>query len=167
MRLRMVRCFIFVWILTVFFCVHNVSASASMKRSQLVGSIAPDFALETTADTKVALRDVNGHGVVLFFFTTWCPYCREKLPLLAAERQKMKEGKIELLLIDAGESKAKVKAFIEKQQLPFAVLLDVNTLVAESYGVVGVPTFVLISADGDVVWMGNELPDNYRKLLAR
>ena len=84
MRLRMVRCFIFVWILTVFFCVHNVSASASMKRSQLVGSIAPGFALETTADTKVALRDVNGRGVVLFFFTTWCPYCREKLPLLAA-----------------------------------------------------------------------------------
>ena len=79
----------------------------------------------------------------------------------------MKEVKIELLLIDAVESKAKVKAFIDKQQLPFAVLLDVNTLVAESYGVVWVPTFVLISADGDVVWMGNELPDNYRKLLAR
>jgi peroxiredoxin len=86
---------------------------------------------------------------------------------LAAERQKMKEEKIELLLIDAGESKAKVKAFIERQQLSFTVLLDVNTLVAESYGVVGVPTFVLISADGDIVWMGNELPDNYRKLLAR
>jgi len=167
MNLRMVRCLVFAWVLAAFFCVHNVSASASMKRSQLVGSIAPDFTLETTADTKVALRDANGRGVVLFFFTTWCPYCREKLPSLADERQKMKEEKIELLLIDAGESKAKVKAFIEKQQLSFTVLLDVNTLVAESYGVVGVPTFVLISADGDIVWMGNELPDNYRKLLAR
>lgn len=167
MRLRMVRCFIFVWILTVFSCVHNVSASASVRRTQLVGSIAPDFTLETTADTKVALRDLRGHGVILFFFTTWCPYCREKLPLLASERRKMEEGKIKLLLVDAGESKAKVKAFIEKQQLPFAVLLDVNTFVAESYGVVGVPTFVLISSDGDVVWTGNELPGNYRKLLGR
>ncbi len=167
MRLRMVRCFIFVWILTVFSCVHNVSASASVRRTQLVGSIAPDFTLETTADTKVALRDLHGRGVILFFFTTWCPYCREKLPLLASERRKMEEGKIKLLLIDAGESKAKVKAFIERQQLPFAVLLDVNTLVAESYGVVGVPTFVLISSDGDVVWTGNELPGNYRKLLGR
>ncbi len=167
MRWRSVRWFVFVWLMTIFFCMHNVSASASIRRPQLVGSMAPDFTLETTADTKVTLRDVNGHGTILFFFTTWCPYCREKLPSLDAERRKMKDEKIELLLVDAGESKAKVKAFIEKQQLPFVVLLDVHTLVAESYGVVGVPTFVLISADGEIVWMGNELPDNYRKLLAR
>lgn len=167
MRLWMVRCLVFVWIFTALFCVHNVSASASMRRMQMVGSIAPDFTLETTADTKVTLRDLDGHGVILFFFTTWCPYCREKLPVLVSERQRMKEEKIELLVVDTGESKAKVESFIEKQQMPFVVLLDINTLVAQSYGVIGVPTFVLISPEGDVVWMGNELPDNYRKLLAQ
>jgi peroxiredoxin len=161
MRRRILQCFAVAAMVVTFIGAHDVLASASVGQARLVGSAASDFSLETTADSTVALADLKGKGVILFFFTTWCPYCREKLPFLAKEYEVMRSKNIELLPIDAGESKAKVKAFAEKHNLPFPVLLDTNTAVSGSYGVVGVPTFVLISREGKVVWTGNELPSRY------
>ncbi|MDD5020486.1 MAG: TlpA disulfide reductase family protein [Candidatus Omnitrophica bacterium] len=165
MKRHMVRWFLSAVMMVAFCGAHDVSASASIGQARLVGSAASDFSLETTADSKVTLGDLKGKGVILFFFTTWCPYCREKLPFLAKEYNAMRAKKIELLPIDAGESKTKVKAFADKQSLPFPILLDTDTAVAEAYGVVGVPTFFLISREGKVVWTGNELPDDYETYL--
>lgn len=151
---------------TIFLFSGIALASASMGKSRLTGEPAPAFSLESTKGGKVSLADLKGKEIILFFFTTWCPYCREKMPVLAEEYRKS-GAKPEILPIDVGESKAKVIAFAEKDGLPFPVFLDSDTRVSGAYGLVGVPTVVLISSDGTVAWIGNDLPSDYEKLFKR
>ncbi|MFA5038168.1 MAG: TlpA disulfide reductase family protein [Candidatus Omnitrophota bacterium] len=146
------------------FSSQNASAAA-MKKVRLTGTQAPDFSLATTRDTRVSFSREKAKPAMLFFFTTWCPYCREKMPFVAQERQKA-QG-VEIIPIDVGESKAKVLSYAEKAGLPFAVLLDSDGRVSESYGVIGVPTIVLISGDGTIVWTGNDIPSNYQEILEK
>ncbi|OIO35990.1 MAG: hypothetical protein AUJ74_03960 [Candidatus Omnitrophica bacterium CG1_02_44_16] len=142
----------------------NVFASASLPKVSKTEA-ASDFTLDTAAGKTVSLKDAKGKGAILFFFTTWCPFCRQKFPSLSKDYETLRKEGIELFVIDAGESQAKVSAFLSKTQPPFDVLLDKNTAVAEAYGVMGVPTFILISKSGVVVYEGNELPGNYKGLL--
>ena len=146
--------------------LDNVFASASsgFKGGQEM-PLASDFSLPTVAGSTVALKDFKGKGVILFFFTTWCPYCRHTLPVLAKNYQEYQNQGFELLVIDAGESKPKVSSFIAKESFPFDILLDGDTTVAEAYNVVGVPTFVLVSKQGRIVYSGNDMPAHYKELL--
>jgi len=147
------------------FSSRDVSAYASLGQKNSTQAIAPDFSLPTIAGKTVALKDLKGKGTILFFFTTWCPYCRQKLPLLAKQSEKYQSEGFEILATDVGESKAKVSSFATKEHLPFDILLDVDMKVSEAYGVLGVPTFILISKGGLVVYEGNEMPSNYQELL--
>ena len=146
---------------------QNVSASASIGQSAKEKVVAPEFTLGTAQGKTVSLKDFKEKGKVLFFFTIWCPYCRQKLPVLAKEYEQFRSQNIELLLIDAGESKLKVSSFIAKEQLPFDVLLDTSMKTSEAYEVIGVPTFVLVSKDGLIVYQGNDLPRDYKELLSQ
>jgi peroxiredoxin len=147
-------------------CVSDVVASASLS-SRVARGPAPDFTLETTAGANISLAQQKGKGVILFFFTTWCPYCRSKFPDLAREYEQYKSDNIELLVIDAGETQKKVSSFLSRQKMefPFPVLLDKDMAVSEAYDVVGVPTFVLISPEGQVVYQDNVLPNNFKELF--
>lgn len=155
-----------VFLLFLSFSWESIQASASLRSGAVrEDSVAPDFTLSTIRDETVSLKDFKDKGIILFFFTTWCPYCREKMPELARHYSAYEKQGIELLVIDSGESKAKVVSFASKEDYPFDILLDTSAGVADAYGVLGVPTFVLISKEGKVVFFGNRLPDNYAARL--
>jgi peroxiredoxin len=145
----------------------DVSASASLGSRGGENLAAPDFTLETAGGKTVSLKDFKGKGVILFFFASWCPYCRQKLPSLSKNYSRYQSENIQLLAINAGESKAKVSAFAAKEKLPFDILLDVDSKTSGAYDVVGIPTFVLISKDGRVVYEDNDLPHNYKELIEK
>lgn len=147
-----------------------VMASGSLRASEPKEKkekevMAPDFSLQTVSGKTVALNQLKGKGIILFFFTTWCPYCREKIPMLSKNYSTYQSQNIELVPVNVGESLPKVNAFLAKHEVPFDVLLDSATKVSGAYGVMGVPTFVLISKDGRVVYMDNDLPSNYADQL--
>ncbi len=155
---------IFVLLLS-FLSWESVLASASLTKEPKVSEASLDFTLDTARGNTVSLKEYKGKDIILFFFTTWCPYCRQKFPSLSKDYEKFRSEGIELFVIDAGESQAKVSSFLSSQKAPFDVLLDKSTAVSEAYGVMGVPTFVLISKGGSVVYEGNELPGNYKDLF--
>lgn len=152
-------------LLLSFLSFENVLASASLPKEPKTAEAAFDFTLDTAGGKTVSLKEAKGKGVILFFFTTWCPFCRQKFPSLSKDYETFHREGIELFVIDAGESQAKVNSFLSKVTPPFDVLLDKDTTVAEAYSIVGVPTFVLISKSGAVVYEGNDLPGGYKELL--
>ncbi|MEK7849645.1 MAG: TlpA disulfide reductase family protein [Candidatus Omnitrophota bacterium] len=131
----------------------------------ILAAPAFDFTLDTVGGKTVSLKEAKGKGVILFFFTTWCLYCRQKFPSLSKDYETFRREGFELFAIDAGESQAKVSSFLSKVNPPFDVLLDKSTAVSEAYGIVGVPTFILISKSGVIVYEGNDLPRGYKDLL--
>ena len=78
----------------------------------------------------------------------------------------VKDG-VKLLAIDIGESEETVKRFIEKNHYEFTVLLDQDSAVAERYGVMGIPTYVLINKSGAIVEQQNEFPADYKAVVGK
>lgn len=121
---------------------------------------APDFELNTLDNRTVILSSHKGNKkVLLVFWTTWCPFCRDQLDIINDKHQELAEEGVEVLAINAGESSAKVKRFLADKNVPYNILLDEDHSVARLYKVIGVPTYILIDKDGQIVFKDNSFPE--------
>lgn len=128
-------------------------------------TVVSDFTLWDLSGNSVSLSNYKDKAIILFFWTTWCPHCRTQLSNFIGKYDSLKSANIELLAIDIGESKERIRSFLSKYSIKFPILLDLDSEVAYKYGVVGVPTIILISKKGDIVSTSYSLPDNYQSLL--
>ncbi len=128
---------------------------------------APDFTLALTSDETTSLNKYRGSDpAIVFFWTTWCPACREEMRLLVRQADGFKKKGIKVILVDAGESPRRVKSFLDKIKLPFPSFIDEESLVSEQYGLIGLPTLFFIDRDGVVVDIEHALPDNFADIFA-
>ena len=124
---------------------------AFMASAYAQSNMAPDFTLKDLKGSTVKLSAYRGKPVFLVFTATWCPSCRAELPRLAELYSHYKTKGLIMLNIDIMESQEKVSAFVKKRDIPFTVLLDSTGEVAQQYGVVGVPTKILIDSKGRII----------------
>lgn len=114
------------------------------------GQIAPDFELKTLEGKTVNLSDFRGERVLVNFWATWCPPCREEMP----DMQKLYENKdLEILAVDLTEtenSEEDVTEFVEDFELTFPILMDENSDVANAYQVRAYPTSYMIDSNGRI-----------------
>lgn len=128
----------------------NPAELVETERHPLVGKPAPDFTLERLEGGEVKLSDLKGKVVVLDFWATWCPPCREGLPHLAKLHDAKKDAGLELFAINVREAKPQVQQFLQEQKLSLPVLMDANGKVSGLYMVRGIPQTVVIGKDGNV-----------------
>lgn len=117
------------------------------------GNLAPTFTLPLLADPQAALdlADLRGQGVVLSFWTTWCPYCRKQTPVLVAGAQDPAAVGLHFIGVNVEEPAATVAAYVAEQQLSYPILLDHIGAVAAQYLVRGYPTTYFLDRNGIVV----------------
>ena len=86
-----------------------------------IGKTAPDFELETLDGKKAKLSDYRGKKVILNFWASWCPPCREEMP----EFQKIAENNPDIVVLGVNlqESKEAIEAFTNKLGIKFPILL--------------------------------------------
>lgn len=113
---------------------------------------APGFSLEDMDGNVHSLADQNGKVVMVNFWATWCPPCREEMPSMEALYQSLREEDFTVMAVNQWESPD--QAFLFLGQLAFdpafPILFDRDSTVAEAYGVKGLPTTVLIDRAGRV-----------------
>lgn len=129
---------------------------------------APDFKLQDLHQNTisfVSFRDKQ--PVVLFFWTTWCPFCRSELRALNAKYPELVKDGWKILAINIAESVSKVDRFVKNYALVFEVLLDTDSAVAYAYNILGVPTYVLINKEGQIIFRENYFPQAYKELLVK
>jgi peroxiredoxin len=119
---------------------------ASAQISLEVGTVAPDFELESLDGKTVRLSQFKGQPVLLSFGATWCPPCRAEIPII----QKAHENHPELivLLVDADESAYLVQELVDEFGITHAVLLDGDSSVSRTYRITAIPTSFFIDEDG-------------------
>ena len=114
---------------------------------------APLFGLQDakgqTVNFDVVLK--SNKAVLLNFWATWCPPCREEIPDLIRLQNEYGQKGFTVLGIDVGESPTKVSSFMNKMGINYPVLLDRDQQVATRYGIVGIPTSYLVSSDGKII----------------
>jgi len=96
----------------------------------------PPLELKDLAGKNVRIKDFHGQVVVLNFWATWCPPCREEMPSMWRLKQKLKDKPFAVVAVDLDETEKEVKAFLTKEmQRDFIVLIAKKDVALEKWEV--------------------------------
>lgn len=115
-----------------------------------VGKVAPDFTASGLDGDTIALSDMRGKPVLLNFWATWCPPCREEMPVIQRYFEEAGSA-VQILAVNltTNESSPKeVEEFLRREGYTFPVALDVDGSAAKLYMIRFIPTTFFIDEDG-------------------
>ncbi len=140
------------------YTLHTPSSSSmgAGGRVNATGSIvhvddraAPDFTLETFDGDEVSLADLEGKSVVINFWSSWCPPCRDEAPMLNQFHAETEDSDdVVLIGVAVWDDPSDSIDFMRRHNLSFTNLYDQNGSVLIDYGVYGVPETYFIGPDG-------------------
>ena len=112
--------------------------------------LAPDFTLNTLDGGEMTLSKLKGKVVLLDFWATWCPPCREAIPHLINLQKTYQEKGVEVIgmNVDKGDVET-VRRFVKSMDIPYPITLTPEE-VSRNYGVTGIPTTILIDKEGRI-----------------
>jgi peroxiredoxin len=116
------------------------------------GNHAPDFTLKDLNGEPVQLSKLKGKVVLVNFWATWCPPCREEIPSMVKLNQAMQGKPFQMLAISIDEGgRNAVQSFFRKGGVTLPALLDTDGKVARRYGTTGVPETFVVDAKGVIL----------------
>lgn len=117
-------------------------------------SAAPNFVLTDEDGNERMLSDFFDKPVVLNFWASWCPPCREEMPDFD-EMYKQYGDQINFIFVNlvdgSRETEETAKAFIEEQGLSFPIYFDIYGEGAVDYAIYYIPDTFFIDRNGNVI----------------
>ncbi|HUF25969.1 MAG TPA: TlpA disulfide reductase family protein [Gemmatimonadaceae bacterium] len=119
-----------------------------------IGRPAPAYAARSLAGDSVSLAAHAGEVVLLNVWATWCLPCRDEIPALQRlhERHQADGLRIVGVSVDSHADGERIGAFARDFGVTYAIWLDPDDRVAQTFLTVGVPTTFLIGRDGTLLW---------------
>ena len=112
--------------------------------------LAPRFNAKTLDGEKFSNDSIRGKVVLLEFWTTWCGYCVAEAGYVDKVNQEYKDKGLIVLAVDVGESKGKVKKYLERNPRTSRIVLTDDTNLAAMYEAVEYPIYVVNDRDGNI-----------------
>ncbi|HET8531420.1 MAG TPA: TlpA disulfide reductase family protein [Methylomirabilota bacterium] len=124
----------------------------SLGLTALSGGRPAGFTLPAVSGGKVSLAEQQGKVVLVYFWATWCPYCRRELPVGIERISRERRGQpFTVLAVSIEEPKDLVASWVKGAGVTLPVLLDYDGAVARDYRVTATPTAFVIGRDGRLV----------------
>ena len=133
------------------------TAQADIEATTLIhaGDVAPEFTVEMLDGSRITLSDLRGKVVLINFWATWCPPCRQEMSHLQKDVIDRFAGKdVVVLPISRGEKRKTVENFLDKMGYTFPVGLDGDQSIYKKYASNYIPRSVVVGKDGKVVYVG-------------
>lgn len=131
------------------------------------GDKAPDFTVEMVDGSKVQLSKLKGKVVVVNFWATWCPPCREELKHVQKQLiDRFKGKRFAFLPISRGEKKDVVEAFRKKMNYTFPMGLDPQQSIYKLYASNYIPRNFVVDKDGKVIYVSvGYTPEEFAEMV--
>lgn len=144
-------------ILLTFFCTLPACKKADTPKVAVniaaENSPAPDVSVVSLTDgTTLKLSDLKGKVVILNFWATWCPPCREEIPSMMKLNSLMSGKPFQMVAISIDEGgKSAIEAFFKESGFSLPTYLDPSATAGKSYGITGVPESFIINKNGVLI----------------
>jgi len=133
---------------------------------------APDFTL-TGYDGRVAsVSKLRGQVVIINFWASWCPPCREEAAYLEQTWRKYEDRGVVFIGVDYVDTEKPALAYIKEFDITYINGPDLGTRIAQAYNIKGVPETYFVAKNGQLrgVHIGPlkapQLDDKIDELLA-
>ncbi|MCL4477046.1 MAG: TlpA family protein disulfide reductase [Nitrospirae bacterium] len=146
------------FLIVLSFLFLTAEAPSPWSIDELVGKKAPEFTLKDMNDKAVSLSSLKGNVVLISFWATWCPPCRDEMPSLNKLYREYRNRGLVVVAVSTDRSRSSVKDFLGKNPVGFPVLMDSDSKVARQFKVFSLPTTFLLDRNGAIVqkYLGEE-----------
>lgn len=150
------------------------SSSQGTPGDPLIGRQAPNFALPALGaqnGQKLSLTDFKGKAVVINFWSSTCQPCKDEMPLLETQWERVQSQGVVFLGIDVEDTTSDGLHFLQQHGATYQSVIDSSGGTLVSYGVTYTPETIFINREGKVVSAvrmeitSQQLQDNLQKLL--
>jgi peroxiredoxin Q/BCP len=108
--------------------------TATAVRSYSVGDRVDDFELPDADGNMIRFSNITGAWTLLYFITTWCPYCTAEAPYLESELvAHLADRGLKLVVIDVKEPAALARTLPERFGWTAPFLVDQSGEVSERF----------------------------------
>jgi len=128
---------------------------------------APRFNAKTMKGERFTNESLKGKVVLLQFWTTWCPYCKQDLAIVENLEKQYGDKGLVILAVDVNESKKTVTNYLKEHPRTCRIVLTEDTNLAARFEAKSYPVYVVIDKNGNISdeWRGAAREDGLRNLL--
>jgi peroxiredoxin len=127
-----------------------LTAGCTSKDKETRTSAAPDFTLQDLSGKSVKLSDQKGKVVLVEFWATWCPPCRESIPALEKLHSQYASKGLVILAVSVDEGGwDSVKKFVAEHKITYPVLQGTDEVTGK-YTVRLIPSMFLVDKAGNI-----------------
>ena len=116
-----------------------------------VGDNAPGFKINTAVGKSMTEKEFGGRVLVLNFWASWCPPCKEETPSMNQMAQALGPKGLVVLGISVDENEQAYQRFLASEQVSFQTALDPTGAISADYGTFKYPETYVISREGKVL----------------
>ena len=147
---------------------HAAAPPPSPAIGLAVGDQAPPLTLQRLGGGTVDLASLRGRPVWVNFIATWCPDCRDELPIMEAYASQLGD-RMSIVLVDVREDPATVSAFATQLRLDLPIGLDGAGTAQRAWSAYALPVHFWLDARGIVrsVGFGELGPPQFHLGVAR
>ena len=143
----------------VFCCLQHAIAAQAEIQPWSTDNMANEFTLPDLKDSMHSLSSYKGKVVLVNFWASWCPPCIHEMPELIRLKKQLVDQPFEILALNVGEKKYRVRKFVKLINLKLPVLLDTSEVTFNAWGVKTLPTSFLIDSRGNIRYRIRGNPD--------
>lgn len=123
---------------------------AKARSGQVASGLAPDFTLASFNGDTIKLSDLRGQVVIINFWASWCPPCREEAAYLEQTWQKYKDRGVFFIGIDYADTDKEALAYLEEFNITYFNGSDLGTRISQAYNMQGVPETFYVDKNGEL-----------------
>lgn len=116
----------------------------------LSSGMAPDFTLESFEGNTLTLSQLRGQVVIINFWASWCPPCREEAAYLEQTWRKYRDKGVIFIGVDWVDTEKEALAYIDEFDLTYFNGPDIGTRIAQAYNIQGVPETFYVAKNGEL-----------------